>query len=357
MAIDTSPDTAAVEAFAEKTFGDLVGTFSILLATFGDRFGFFKHLASEGPQTSRQLAGTAGVSERYTLEWLSGMTAAGYLTHDALTGTFALPAEHAPVLADEGGPAFIGGLLHQIPAALSVYESLAEAFRTGGGVPMSNYPQGFWDGMQRDSNTTIGNALTQEWIPAMPDLQQGLEQGVAVAEVGCGSGQALIRLAEAFPNSRFVGYDSFPAQVELAIAGVEAAGLSGRVRIERHDVSTGLPERFDVITSFDVVHDAASPAALLAAIHRSLNPGGIYAMLEPAAGESIEDNLGPVGTILYSFSLFYCLGVSLAEGGPGLGTAGLPESKVRSLATNAGFRSVRNTGITHPLYALYELRA
>ncbi len=357
MAIATAPDTAAVEAFAGKTFGDLVGTFSILLATLGDRFGLFKLLAGDGPQTSRQLALAAGVSERYALEWLSGMTAAGYLTHDPLTVTFTLPAEHAPILADEGGPGFIGGLLHQIPPALSVYEALAEAFRTGVGVPMSTYPQGFWDGMQRDTDTTIRNSLTQEWIPAMPDVQRRLEQGIAVAEVGCGSGRALIRLAEAFPNSRFVGYDSFPAQVDLAVAGVDAAGLADRVRIELRDVSEGLPDRFDVITSFDVIHDSADPAALMAAIHHSLKPGGIHAMLEPAAGETLDDNLGPIGTILYSFSLFYCLGVSLAEGGPGLGTAGLPESKVRSLATSAGFSAVRNTGIAHPLYALYELRA
>jgi SAM-dependent methyltransferase len=129
------------------------------------------------------------------------------------------------------------------------------------------------------------------------------------------------------------------------------------VSIELHDVAQGLPRQFDIVTSFDVIHDAADPDALMARIHQSLKPGGIYMMVEPAAGESLEDNLGPIGTILYSFSLFYCMTVSLAEDGAGLGMAGLPESKVRELAAGAGFRDVRNAGIQHPLNAMYELRA
>ncbi len=357
MAIATTPDIAAIQTFAEKTFGDLAATMSIMLAAAGDRLGLYKALAERGALTSQELADAANVDERYAREWLNGSASSGYLAYDALTGTYSLPAAHAPVLAGEGGPAFIGGRLEQLPSALATFDLLMDAFRTGEGVPQSAFDHHFWTGLERDAVATIDNALLQEWIPAIPDLRPRLERGATVADIGCGAARSLIRMAEAFPNSRFTGYDNFPAQVELARTGVDEAGLSDRVTIELHDVAQGLTRQFDVVTSFDVIHDAADPAALMTRIRESLNPNGIYMMVEPGAGETVEDNLGPLGTILYSFGLFYCMPVSLAEDGAGLGMAGLPESKVRELAASAGFRDVRNAGIQHPLNAMYELRA
>ncbi len=354
MVVEAAPD---VVPFEERASGDFISTITIAMAALGDRLGLFATLSTNGPLTSQEMADAAGVNERYAREWLSGMACAGYLEHEPQSGRFTLPKDHATLLADEGGPSFMGGLLQQTPAIFAAFDHVAEAFRGGGGVHQAEYHQGFWEGMQRDSAGLFNHLLVQEWIPAVPDLQRLLEQGALVADIGCGSGLALIRLAEAFPASRFVGYDNFPAQIGRATANVASANLSDRIRIESRSADDGLPETYDVITSFDVVHDASHPARLLGAIRQALNPGGRYVMLEPAAGETLEENYGPVGAFLYGASIFYCMTTSLAEGGEGLGTAGLPESKVHALATEAGFEEVRRIPIEHPLYALYELRA
>ena len=189
----------------------------------------------------------------------------------------------------------------------------------------------------------------------MPDVQALLERGADVADIGCGRARALINLARAFPASRYTGYDSFPLNVREAEANVAAAGLTDRVHIEERDVAQGLPMQFDVITSFDVVHDAADPLGMLRAIRQALRPGGRYVAVEPGIGERLEENIGMLGTLFYTSSLFYCMTVSLAEGGAGLGTAGLPESKLRELCTQAGFSDVRRMPIEDPFHTVYEI--
>lgn len=346
-----------VAPFGDQAFGDLIATMRVALASLGDRLGLFTALHRQGPLTSDELARVAGVNERYAREWLNGMTCAGYL--EVLPGgdRFALPGTHAPVLADEGGPQFVGGALQQIPAAIGAFDHLVDAFRNGGGVHQAHYHPDFWEGMQRDTAGIFNASLVQEWIPAMPDVQHALESGTTVADIGCGSGLALIRLAQAYPRSRFTGIDNFPSQIERANANVAEAGLQDRVTVRLADGSNGIGGPFGIVTSFDVVHDAAHPADLLRSIRAGLEPGGIYVMAEPNAGETLAENLGPIGTYLYTASLLYCMTTSLAVGGEGLGMAGLPESRVRALAADAGFASVRRIDVSHPLYALYEIRA
>jgi SAM-dependent methyltransferase len=191
----------------------------------------------------------------------------------------------------------------------------------------------------------------------MPGAKAKLEAGCDYADVGCGSGRALIKLAREFPSTRFVGYDLFPTQVERARANAEAAGLADRIRVEVADAGEGLPEQYDVISTYDVIHDAVDPLGLLKGIRKSLKPEGIYVCLDINCADRHEENEGPLAAMFYGFSVFYCMTTSLANGGAGLGTCGLPEAKARELCTQAGFSDVRRVPIENPFNNLYEARA
>lgn len=357
--IDTAEnqlDQGKTEDFAGKVFGDLAGWLTSILAAMGDRLGLFRALAEGGPATSEDLAGWAGISDRYAREWLRGMHAAGYLEHDRESGRYVLPPEHAEVFAHEGGPFFIAGAYQALLGHLRPIDRLAEAFRSGGGVPQSAYPADSWDGLCRFSRPWFENLLVQQWIPAIPELKEKLEQGIRFADVGTGAGLAVIRLAQAFPRSTFVGYDSFEPQLERARRGAEEAGVSDRVRFELLDAADGLPERYDVISTFDVVHDAVDPVGLLEGIRQGLEPDGTYLMLEVRAADDPDDNVGPVGAFFYGVSVIYCMTTSLAQGGAGLGTCGMPPGKVRELCEEAGFSNVEQLPIENPFNIVYAAK-
>ncbi len=349
-------DRAELDAFSDKVFRDLSGTYVTAMCILGDRLGLFKHLAALGPATSAELAERAGINARYAQEWLSALACAGYIDYDPASRRFSLSPEHAAVLADEGGAFFVGGDYEQLPALWGVLDPLTTAFREGGGVPQSAYHESMARGMDRTAVVSYHHALVQKWIPALPDVQAALERGIEVADVGCGGGRALIRLAQAFPNSRCTGYDVFPPTVALARQNAEAAGVADRVRFEALDVSRGLPGQYDLITTFIVIHDAADPRSLLRAIRVALKPGGTYLCAETKAADTLEENAGPLGAYLFSTSVLYCMTVSLAEGGEGLGTAGMPPSKVRELCMEAGFSSVRLLPIDNPFKNIYEVK-
>jgi 2-polyprenyl-3-methyl-5-hydroxy-6-metoxy-1,4-benzoquinol methylase len=349
-------DQAKVDQFVGKVIGDTSATLVTLLAAIGDRLGLFKALAVSGPVTSADFASRTGLNQRYAREWLGGMATAGYIAYDSATQAFTLPPEHAPALAHEGGPFFFGGVHEMIPSMMGVLDQVTESFRQGGGVQQSAYDAHFWDGMERFSMGWFENLLTQQWIPAMPDVQAKLETGALVADVGCGRGRALIKMAQAFPDSRCVGYDMFEPSVDRATANAKAAGVANRVTFRRLDAATGLPEQYDVITTFDVIHDAVDPLAVLRSIRTALHPDGVYVCLDINCSERLEENAGPLGALFHGFSVFYCMTTSLANGGVGLGTVGLHEPKVRELCAEAGFSSVRRVPLENPINNLYEVR-
>ena len=255
----TAIDFQRAEAFAGKVLEDASATFVTILAALGDRLGLFKMLATFGPATSAELASRAGIHERYAREWLGGMTTAGYLIHDPDTGRFILPAEHAPALAEEGGAFFLGGAYEQLLSLGSIYDPLTEAFRQGGGVPQSAYDEHFWEGMERFTASWYNNHLVQNWLSSLPDVQARLERGAQLADIGCGRGRAILRLAQEFPASRFAGYDVLASNIDAARAHAERAAVAERVHFNVLDAVRGLPRKFDVITTFDVIHDAADP--------------------------------------------------------------------------------------------------
>jgi SAM-dependent methyltransferase len=350
-------DMSKTEAGMNLVMGNLAGALITSMCSIGDRLGLFTDLAESGPATSQELATRTGISERYAREWLNCLTAAGYLEHDEESGRYTMPPEYAPIFGQEGGPLSAGPFFGAVFAMerLSLLGKLTDAFRTGAGISQQSYGEDWQVVMERLSAAAYDHQLVQEWIPSDPRLEMLLKTGGTVADIGCGAGRALVRLAEGYPNSHFTGFDQSAEAVSLARAKAAAAGVADRLSIRQIDAAHGLPGSFDLITAFDVIHDAADPIGLLRAMRSALAPGGIALVLEPNSGESLADNAGPGGAMLYAISIVYCMSTSLAAGGAALGMAGLPESKLRVLAKEAGFTSLERIA-TDPMNAVYALR-
>jgi SAM-dependent methyltransferase len=352
--VQTEPDTTAVEHFIGRGIADIAGAMTTIFCIVGDRLGLFRAL-DEGPATASTLAERSGIDERYALEWLRGLASAGYVEEEP-GARYALPPAHAVVLAREGNPLFVGGAFQELGGMLPALERIIEAFRAGGGVPQAAYPDDAYTGMARFTAAWFDHHLLGAWLPLLPELRERLATGARWADVGCGAGRAVIRLAQEFPQSTFAGFDIFPAQVERARAAAAAAGVADRVSFDVADAAQGIPGSWDVVSTFDVVHDAVDPNALVAGIHRSLTDDGTYLMLEMNCADEHAGNRGPLATVLYGFSILYCMTTSLAHGGAGLGTCGCPPAVVERIGHGAGFAVVREVPIGDPFNRLYELR-
>lgn len=347
---------ASTEDFVGKVVADTVGLTNTVLSWIGDELGLWKDLANAGPATSAQLAARTGLAERPVREWLNAMTAAGYIVHASDTGTFQLPVEHAPVLAQESGPMFFGGAHEELMGLLRPIDRIVESFRTGRGVPQSAYPEMAYDGMDRFTAGWFENLLLPVWIPAV-GLSERLAAGIDVADVGCGRGRAVVKMAKAFPRSRFVGYDVYSPNVAKAKKLAQDAGVEDRVRFVELDATEGLASTFDLVTTFDVIHDAVDPRGVLRSIRKALKENGTYLCLDINCSSRLDQNVGPLGSLFYGFSVLYCMTTSLAHGGAGLGTCGLHEPKLQELGTEAGFKHIRKVPLENPFNNLYELRA
>jgi SAM-dependent methyltransferase len=353
------PDPAGVEQFTGQVLTDLAGTMATVFCALGDRLGLFAALAGLAGRgaTSAELAGAAGAQERYVRDWALGLHAAGYLEHDPADERFSLPPEHAAVLADEHGPAFLGGAYGTVRGLLRALDRVEDAARTGGGVPLDDYGDEFWRDVERFTAPDFEHRLVQEWIPAVPGLAERLAgAGADVADVGCGAGRAPIILATAFPGVRAVGFDLVPANVARAQEAARTAGVGGRVRFEERDAVRGIPGDYDLITLFGVIHDAHDPLALLRAARDALRRDGVCLIQEITSAERPHDNRGPAATVLYGFSLLHCTPQSLAAGGAALGTCGLPGPALRRLCREAGFTHLDPVA-EGPLDTLYAARS
>jgi SAM-dependent methyltransferase len=339
-----------------RVMADMCGAMTALLAALGDRAGLFQALAA-GPCTSDELAARAGVGERYAREWLRAVACSGYVTYDAAQDRYTLPIEHAVVLAFEQTPLAMGGGFQQLLAFSRALPMLAEALRFGGGVPQEHYGEDLLSGMERMSASWIDHLLVQHWIPAIPELEAKLREGVQVLDVGCGSGRALVCLARAFPRSRFVGVDGFAPALERARARADEAGVADRVKLRQLSVGTDdLGARFDVITAFDSLHDFVDLHAGLVSLREALERDGALLVIERAGSDKPQENFGPLGTILYGTSVFYNLPTSLSNGGAGLGTLGVVEPVLRAACKAAGLNNVTRLPVMQPMSALYLVR-
>ncbi|MFC6083860.1 methyltransferase domain-containing protein [Sphaerisporangium aureirubrum] len=349
-------DPAKIMNLMDRVMRDMSGAMTGILCAIGVRLGLFREMAMSGPVTSVELAARTGLDERYIREWLHGLTGAGYLEAHRPSGGFLLPPELAMVIAVEGSPFNLSAGYELMPALAGMTGEVCEAFATGAGVEQDRYPAEFYEAMERMSASWFDTMLVQQWIPSAGDVAARLQRGGRVADIGCGHGRAVITMALAFPESRFVGYDAYGPNVEAAREAAEDAGVAGRVKFARKDATKGLRGHYDLVTAFSVLHDAPSPVALLRAVRGVVAPDGVFLLLESAAADDPVDNTGPTASVLYATSLMYCLPTSLADGGPGLGTLGLPPARIREYCGEAGFRSIRALPSANPFNALYEIR-
>jgi 2-polyprenyl-3-methyl-5-hydroxy-6-metoxy-1,4-benzoquinol methylase len=357
MAQSAAFDKEKGQKFLQQVMKDVAASFHSAMSYIGDRLGIFKVMAKSGPVTAAELAHLTGLQERYLQEWLGSMVAARYIEYDPATSSYTLPPEHVAPLADEDSPVFLASMFAGLLPHLVVAPKVAEAFRKGGGVSQSEYPEELFAAMERMTAPMYKHYLIQQWLPALPEVSAKLSAGGSALDVGCGSGLAAIKIAQAFPEARVFGFDRHSGSVERARANARAAGLGeSRIRFDVADCNRLPHSAFDFVTTFEVVHDAVDPLALITSIRHALRPGGTYMMAEVNASAKLEDNINnPMGRMLYSASTLYCMTTSLAEGGAGLGAA-MGEPKARELAASAGFGHFRRLPIDHPFAALYELK-
>jgi len=333
-------DQAKAEAFAGQVVGLLNGASLTFMISIGHRTGLFDNLATMGAATSEEIAARSGLNERYVREWLGAMTTGRIVDYDPATKRYRLPAEHAASLTRAAGPGNLAGFAEFFSEIGQVETPVVEAFQRGGGVPYSRYPR-FQELMRQESAQVFDATLLDVTLPLVEGLVERLRQGIDVADVGCGAGHAVNLMGRAFPKSRFVGYDFSEQGIDLGRREAKAWGLSN-ASFEVKDAATLDGSRqFDLITTFDSVHDQAKPRRVLKGIHDALRPGGVYLCVDIAASSNVEENLDhPLGPFLYTISTMHCMTVSLALDGEGLGTA-WGEQKARELLAEAGFTDVQ----------------
>ncbi len=335
----TELDQAKTEAFAGQMVGILNGGMLSLMTSIGHQTGLFDKMATLAPSTSAEIAGAAGLNERYVREWLGAMVVGGIVSYAPANRTYQLPAEHAASLTRAAGPGNLAAMTQFVPLMGNVEEDVLRSFRQGGGVPYSSFPR-FQQLMREDSAAIFDATLIDVTLPMVPGVIERLRAGIDVADVACGAGHAINLMAKAFPKSKFTGYDFSEDGLATARAEAAATGLTN-ARFELKDVATlDGSSGFDLITVFDAIHDQAQPRRVLRGIADALRPGGAFLCVDVAASSNLEDNIQhPLGAGLYAISTMHCMTVSLALDGEGLG-AMWGEHKALELLREAGFKNV-----------------
>ncbi|MBI1737410.1 MAG: class I SAM-dependent methyltransferase [Candidatus Rokubacteria bacterium] len=352
--MDQAPDRKRIQQFARALFSHYTSGVLTLMVDIGHKTGLFD-AAATGPGTSAEIAERAGLDERYVREWLGAMTTGGIVEYDARAGTFTLPAEHAVCLTGTSSRNLAAN--SQVVAMLATrLPKVAACFRNGGGVPYADFRPDFTAYQDAAWRLLYDGLLVKGFLAAAKGLPDRLAAGIHVADLGCGTGHAVNVMAREYPWSIFVGYDIAEDAIAAARAEAEALGLAN-ARFEVADVARLAPDRkFDLITSFDAIHDQRDPAAVLRAAAMALAPDGVYLMLEPRASSNLEENVGnPFSPYLYGMSVLHCMTVSLADGGAGLGTA-WGEQLARRYLAHAGFTSIDVVDAPGPQNSIYICR-
>jgi len=351
MAID--PDK--LHEFLVKAVIDFGATFNAALVRIGDKLGLYKALAAGGPQTPGELAKRTGTAERYVREWLSAQAAGGYVTYDPGAGRFHLSEEQAFAMADESSPAFLPGAFQVALAAVKAEEQLTERFKTGKGMGWHEHHPELFVGTERFFRPGYAANLIAAWIPSLEGVDEKLKSGGRVADVGCGLGASTILMAKSYPKSEFVGYDYHDKSIESARQRAKDAGVNDRIRFEVAKAKDYPGKDYDFVTFFDCLHDMGDPAGASAHVRGSLKKDGTWMIVEPNAGDKLEDNLHPIGRAFYGASTMLCTPASLdQEVGLGLG-AQAGEARLSKLLTAAGFKRVRRAAET-PFNIVLEAR-
>ncbi len=348
-------DDAKLHQFIGQMLSDLGGAASIALVRIGDSLGLYKAMHEHGPMTVAELAATTQVHERYLREWLSHQAASNYLAYDPATGKFSLPPEQAMVFGIEDSPVFMPGAFGLMASMLDNQAKVEPAFRTGAGVAWGDQAGCLFCAVARFFRPGYVNNIVANWLPALDGVVAKLERGAKVADVGCGHGVSIVLMARAFPNSEFVGYDFHPSSVEQAERHARDHGVGGNSRFEVATAKNYPDKDFDLVAFFDCLHDMGDPIGAAAHVRQSLKPDGTWMIVEPAAGDRLEDNLNPIGRLFYAGSTMICVPTSLAqEVGLALG-AQAGEARLREVITAGGFRQVRRATET-PFNMILEAR-
>ena len=347
-------DRTKAEAFGERMIGAMNDAAIALMTSIGHRTGLFDAMADMPPSTSEAIATKTGLSERYVREWLGAMVTGRVIEHDPDSGTYVLPAEHAACLTRAVGADNVAQYMQWIAVLGYVEDEIVEAFSHGEGVPYSAYRR-FHEVMAEESALTVVAGLREHILPLVPGLIEKLEQGIDVLDVGCGSGRAMNHLAEHFRNSRFLGYDFLDECVSTAQAEAKQIDLAN-VRFQQQDAASfDDAAKFDLICTFDAVHDQADPDAVLSNIARALKPDGVYLMQDIQGTGTHHGDIGhPIGPFIYTISCMHCMSVSLANGGPGLGAAWGKQTALKML-NSAGFKNVRVEELDHDFTNFYYI--
>jgi 2-polyprenyl-3-methyl-5-hydroxy-6-metoxy-1,4-benzoquinol methylase len=338
-----------------KVISDFGGTYHASLVVIGDKLGLYKGLAADGPLTPAALATRTGTAERYVREWLNANAAGGYIDYDPATGRYSMSPEQAMILADEQSPVYFAGGFQAATAATQIVPKLTEAFRTGAGVGWHEHDHGVFHGVARFYRSGYEAYLVQSWIPALDGVEAKLRAGARVADVGCGHGESTVIMALAYPHATFVGYDFHDASIEAARQRAEEAGVANRVRFEVAAAKDYAGRGFDLVTTFDCLHDLGDPVGAAAHIRQSLAPDGTWLIVEPFAGDRVEDNLHPLGRAYYAASTLICTPTSLdQEVGLALG-AQAGEARLREVIAQGGSSRIRVAAQT-PVNLILEAR-
>jgi 2-polyprenyl-3-methyl-5-hydroxy-6-metoxy-1,4-benzoquinol methylase len=330
-----------LDDFLGQVLNDLGGAFSLGLVRIGTVLGLYKTLQAQGPMTSAELAETTGLTERYVREWLSHHAASNYVAYDPENESFTLPPEQAAVFADEDSPFYMADAFDCAAAYVENQPKVQEAFRTGGGVGWGDQSGCLFCAVARFFRPGYSANILQKWLPSLDGVVEKLERGARVADVGCGHGYSTVMMAEAFPNSEFVGFDFHDASIKEAKRHASEHGVQDNLRFEIGSAKQYPGDAYDLVTCFDCLHDMGDPVGAARHIHGSLEPDGTWMIVEPFAHDALEQNLNPVGRLYYAASTLVCVPASLdQEVGTALG-AQAGEARLREIVTGGGFTQFR----------------
>jgi SAM-dependent methyltransferase len=348
-------DGAKLEAFVFRAVDEVGATLNAALVVMGDKLGLYRAMAGAGPLTPAELAKRTGTAERYVREWLNNQAAGGYVEYDPATGRYTLPPEQAAALTDEDSPAYIPGFFQIAIGSVLDSPRITEAVKSGEGIGWHDHVHDVHEGCERFFRPGYNANLLSSWLPALDGVVEKLERGARVADVGCGHGASTILMAKAYPNSQFIGSDYHDGSIETARQRAEEAGIADRVTFEVAPAAGYSGQGYDLVTMFDCLHDMGDPAGAARHVRETLAPDGTWMIVEPAAGDRVEDNLNPVGRAYYGFSTLLCTPASLSqEVGLALG-AQAGEARIRDVVVTGGLTRFRRATET-PFNLVFEAR-
>jgi 2-polyprenyl-3-methyl-5-hydroxy-6-metoxy-1,4-benzoquinol methylase len=348
-------DGQKLEQFVFRAVDEVGATLNAALVVMGDKLGLYRALAGAGALTPVELARRTGVSERYIREWLNAQAAGGYVEYDPASGSYTLPPEQAVALTDEESPAYLPGFFQIALGSVIDSPRVTEAARSGEGVGWHEHGHDVFDGCERFFRPGYNANLLPSWLPALDGVVETLERGGQVADVGCGHGSSTILMAQAFPRSTFVGSDYHAGSIETARRRAEEAGVADRVSFEHAPAASYPGGGYDLVTMFDCLHDMGDPVGAARHVRETLADDGTWMIVEPMAGDRVEDNLNPVGRAYYGFSTFLCTPASLSqEVGLALG-AQAGEARIGDVVAAGGFSRFRRAAET-PFNLVFEAR-